>query len=91
MQILTPVTVGSLESSDVLVSLAPSEDGARHLEVESIVIKQYGRRITAVANEMLDAAGVDSGTVRIQDRGALECTLRARIKTALDREVKATV
>lgn len=91
MNILKPVMVGSLESSDVLISLAPSDDGARHLDVESIVIKQYGRRITAVANEILDAAGVSSGLIRIQDRGALECTLRARLKTALDREAKAAV
>jgi len=27
--------------------------------------------------------------VRIQDRGALECTLRARLETALERALKA--
>lgn len=85
MKILTSVVAGTLESSDVLVSLSPSESGEVELRVESIVIKQFGRRIRAVAEEMLSQRSVREGIVRIQDRGSLECTLRARLETALDR------
>ena len=85
VNILTSVVAGSLESSDVLVSLAPSQNGELDLQIESIVIKQFGRRIHAVAEEMLRRQSVQSGMIRIQDRGALECTLRARLETALAR------
>ena len=85
VEILTSVVAGSLESSDVLVSLAPSQNGELDLQIESIVIKQFGRRIHAVAEEMLQQQSVQSRMIRIQDRGALECTLRARLETALAR------
>jgi len=76
---------GSLESSDVLVTIAPSAETTVDLQVESIVIKQYGKRIRAVAEELVAAAGLSAAKVRIQDRGALECTLRARMETAIAR------
>ena len=85
VNILTSVVAGSLESSDVLISLAPSKSGELELQVESIVIKQFGRRIHAIAEEMLRQQSVQGGMIRIQDRGALECTLRARLETALAR------
>lgn len=81
------VMAGSLESSDALISLIPGD--TCRVEIESIVIKQYGRRIRATAEEMMKERGVTAGTMKIQDRGALDCTLRARIKTALDRECLA--
>jgi len=76
---------GSLESSDVLVTIAPSAETTVDLQIESIVIKQYGKRIRAVAEELVAAAGLSAAKVRIQDRGALECTLRARMETAIAR------
>ena len=85
VNILTSVVAGSLESSDVLVSLAPSQNGELDLQIESIVIKLFGGRIHGVAEEMLRQQSVLSGMIRIQDRGALECTLRARLETALAR------
>lgn len=76
---------GSLESSDVLVSVSPAAAPGVELVVESIVIKQYGDRIRKVAAEVSAQAGLAGATVRVQDRGALECTLRARLETAIAR------
>lgn len=80
---------GSLESSDVLVTVGPAEGEENKLDVESIVFKQFGARIRSVAEEVVAASGVKGAAVRIQDRGALECTLRARLETALERAIKA--
>jgi citrate lyase subunit gamma (acyl carrier protein) len=80
---------GSLESSDVLVTVAPSDGGENRLDVESIVFKQFGARIRSVAEEVMNASEIRGAAVRIQDRGALECTLRARLETALERALKA--
>lgn len=85
MKILKSSVAGSLESSDVLVSVSPSGGEENSVDVESIVMKQYGARIRSVADEMLSSTGVSGAEVKIQDRGALECTLRARLETALER------
>jgi citrate lyase subunit gamma (acyl carrier protein) len=48
-----------------------------------VVEAQFGDSIRAVAGEMLDQFGLDNVCLRIDDRGALECVLRARIETAI--------
>lgn len=76
---------GSLESSDAMVTIVPSGDANVEYEIESIVIKQFGKRIRAVTQEVVAASGLEGVKVHVQDRGALECTLRARLETAIAR------
>lgn len=76
---------GSLESSDALVTITPTDSEGVDIRVDSIVMKQYGRRIHAVAEELAATAELSGAILRVQDRGALECTLRARIETAIGR------
>ncbi|SMG31855.1 citrate lyase acyl carrier protein [Dethiosulfovibrio salsuginis] len=83
MDVKTAVA-GTLESSDVMVSYSPS-DSDLEIVVESIVVKQRGRLIKSVLEEITSNRGVSKGILTVQDRGALECTLRARVETALDR------
>jgi len=85
MKAVKDSAAGSLESSDVLVSVIPAGGSAVSLSVDSIVFKQYGARIRSVAEEMIDTSGLSGASVMIQDRGALECTLRARLETAIER------
>lgn len=79
---------GSLESSDALVTVSPATGEGVSIEVESIVIKQFGKRIRSVAEELASASGLSGARLRIQDKGALECTLRARLETAIERATK---
>ncbi len=83
MDVKTAVA-GTLESSDVMVSYSPS-DSDLEIVVESIVVKQRGRLIRSVLEEITSRWGVSKGVLTVQDRGALECTLRARVETALER------
>lgn len=83
MDVKTAVA-GTLESSDVMVSYSPS-DSDLEIVVESIVVKQRGRLIMSVLEEITSRWGVSKGVLTVQDRGALECTLRARVETALER------
>lgn len=87
MKALRSVTAGSLESSDVLVTITPLAEEKVEYVIDSIVIKQFGARIRKVTEEMANQAGVSAARIHVQDRGALECTLRARLETALDRSV----
>ena len=79
--VLKPASAGTMESSDVLVELVPAQ--GRDIQLTSVVEAQFGDSIRAVAGEMLDQFGLDNVCLRIDDRGALECVLRARIETAI--------
>lgn len=79
------VIVGSLESSDAMITITPSEQEKVEIEVDSIVKKQFGERIEKVSASMVSASKLARAKVKVQDRGALECTLRARLETALER------
>lgn len=85
MEIRKNVSAGSLESSDVMVTLGPLEKGGLDVKIDSVVEKQFGNRIRKVTDELLAGNGINAGFVLIQDRGALECTLRARLETAIAR------
>lgn len=85
MKITRTVVAGSLESNDVLVTVGPSETPGIHLELESIVLKQFGKRIEEVVLETLRTLHVDDAYIHIQDRGALNCTLMARVEVAIAR------
>ncbi len=83
MQIIRQAMAGTLESSDVLVEISPADRIC--IELESPVKAQFGDSILATAKEVLEAQGVQGAQVRLQDQGALDCTLRARLETCIAR------
>ena len=82
MEIVKTASAGTLESSDVFVEVAPGA-GRVEVELESVVQLQFGEAIESVVREVLAENGVRSASVRVTDRGALECVIRARVETAL--------
>ena len=84
MEVLKRATAGTMESSDAYVEIEPSDDGLA-VVIESVVEKQFGDRIEASVREVLAESGVLSARVRIADRGALDCVIRARVETAIQR------
>ena len=88
MDIVRTAAAGTLESNDVLVSVAPGE-GRVEIEVESIVLDQFGENIRQAAQEVIGEIGITSAKVRLEDRGALDCTVKARVETALRRAGEA--
>lgn len=86
MKIEKPAVAGTLESSDAMVTVEPNETGAGiELNLESSVMHQYGRQIRKVALETLARLEVEDAIVRIVDKGALDCTLKARVECAVFR------
>ena len=77
---------GTLESSDAQVTVEPGE-GKIDFELQSAVIHQYGNHIKKVAYETLERLGVSNVKLKIVDKGALDCTLKARIEGAVYRAV----
>ena len=71
---------GTLESGDILIQIAPG-DGLQ-VELQSSVAAQFGRQIKALITETLQGLGIDNAYVKATDKGALDCTIRARVTAA---------
>ena len=84
MEIKRTAVAGTLESSDCMVRVEPAESGLV-LELDSAVMRQYGDRIREVAFETLDRLDVKNAHVSIVDKGALDCTIKARVECAVMR------
>ena len=85
MKIITTGVAGTMESSDIIVRIEPKETSGIELSLESDVKQQYGDRIEQVIRETLAAMGVESAYVSAVDKGALDCTLKARVEGAVFR------
>ena len=84
MEIKTTASAGTMESSDVYVEIEPGTQGLQ-VQLESVVAQQFGEEIRAVVLDVLKENQVENANVRIVDRGALECVIRARVETAVIR------
>lgn len=81
MRIIKEALAGTLESSDVLVRVSPADD--LRVDVKSSVAAQYGEDIRRVVTEQLQRHGVTDGLVAVEDKGALEFVIRARVEGAV--------
>ena len=81
MEIKKPAVAGTLESSDCMVTVEQGQGGIE-LDLQSAVIRQYGKQIRKVALETLERLGVQNAYVRMVDKGALDCTIKARVEAA---------
>lgn len=88
MEIKKTAIAGTLESSDAQITVVPSD--SLSINIESSVMNQYGRQIKAAVLETLKELDVKEGDVTVIDKGALECTLKARIECAVYRSSDAS-
>ncbi len=71
---------GTLESGDIMINIGPGE--GLQIDLQSSVAAQFGRQIKAVITETLESLGVKDAHVQAIDKGALDCTIRARVTAA---------
>ncbi len=86
MILLHTASAGTLESSDCLVTVSPAE--GLELEYKGANSVIFYERTKRLAEKVLNEYGLEGADISIQDRGALEITIRARIETALLRAAK---
>ena len=84
MEIYCRASAGTLESSDAYVEIEPGS-GAVDVQIQSVVADQFGTQIERAVREVLSECCVENANVRVVDRGALECVIRARVETAVIR------
>ncbi|MCP1102372.1 citrate lyase subunit gamma (acyl carrier protein) [Aequitasia blattaphilus] len=89
MKIQKPAMAGTLESSDCQVTVEKGQ-GTVELELSSSVINQYGEQIRRVIQETLTKLEVEDVKIVVVDKGALDCTIRARVECAVYRANEET-
>lgn len=87
MNIRIPAKAGTMESNDIYIMVSPNDDGGIIIDLESIVMKQFGKQIKEVIIETLSKLNVKDVHLVARDRGALDYTIRARVETAIKRAI----
>ena len=79
---LKNAAAGTLGSGDIMIQIAPAETKGLHIELDSTVAAQFGRQIRTVITETLTGLGIEDADVKATDKGARDCTIRARVTAA---------
>ena len=82
MKIIKAASAGTLESSDAYVEIEPGKNGIK-VQLESVVMDQFGQAIEKTVRAVVAEQSVANANVRVIDRGALDCVIRARVETAV--------
>lgn len=87
MKLLHEASAGTTESGDAKITVRPAEAGNQgfDLAVHGPSAARYGDSIRSVATEVLAALGVGAAIVTIEEKGALDATIRARLVAACGR------
>ena len=65
----------------------PAMAGSVEFSLESAVINQYGNQIRKVVLQTLENLDVKDVKISVVDKGALDCTIKARVEGAVFRSV----
>ena len=90
MKIIKTGMAGTLESSDVMVTVRENPGGGINIYLQSVGEKQFGHQIKNLVKNNLERLGIDEAAVQLNDKGALDCTIEARLSAALYRAAGIT-
>lgn len=76
---------GTLESSDIQITIEKNDNKGIEIELNSVVEKQYGKQIRKKILETIEVMGLEDVKVIAIDKGALDCTIVARTMAAVCR------
>ena len=76
---------GTLESGDILIRISPADKPGLEINLNSTVAYQFGSQIKRVIAETAGESGLAGAVIDATDKGALDCTIRARTATAIVR------
>ena len=85
MKLITTGSAGTMESNDIMIAVEPTDESGVQVELTSNVYQQFGKQIIAVIRETAAGYGVENALITAVDKGALDCTVRARVAAALTR------
>lgn len=83
MKIEKKSVAGTLQSNDCMIHLSPCDE--IQIKLDSPVAYEFGDQIEKVVRETAEKEGIDGSLIEIEDKGALDCTIQARLRTAIRR------
>ena len=81
---------GTLESSDTYIHVSPIEENKIKIILESSVEEIYGEAIEELVMHTITEMGVSNILVKVQDKGALDFVIKARVQAAVLRACELT-
>lgn len=80
---------GTTESGDARVTAGPGKGGL-HLTLSGPSVQRYEADIRSAVMATLAALGINDAAISIEEKGALDATIRARLTTACSRAAGET-
>lgn len=91
MEIKKIASAGSLDSSDVLVTIESNQKNQNYIMINSPFIRQFGQEMKNIVTKILNDLKINGCNIVIQDQGALDEVLIARTITAISRATASTI
>ncbi len=85
MELKRPAMASTLESSDVQITLRPDPGQGIQINLQSDVKAMFGDAIEATVRAVLEEFDVKDALVDVNDKGALDFAIRARMECAVCR------
>ena len=79
MLIKKTAVCGTLESSDVQITIRPNEGNGIRIELDSVVKTIFGDEIIRTVQEV----EVRDADISLVDKGALDCVIRSRMQAVI--------
>lgn len=90
MNIVDIGIAGTMESSDIMITVKKADEEGIKIQLTSSVEKQFGEQIKKVIKECLEEKQITQATVIAVDKGALDCVIKARTFAAIHRACNNT-
>ncbi len=90
MDIVKTGIAGTMESSDIMVTVAAPTGTGIKIDLTSSVEKQFGKQIRKTITDCAGRLGIKNADITAVDKGALDCVIKARVETAIYRSCEST-
>ena len=85
LELKKTAVAGTLESSDVMVTAGPNPGKGIEIRIDSAVKAMFGDAILKTVETVLSEMDVKDALMELNDKGAIDCVIRARVSAAICR------
>lgn len=85
MNLKITASAGTTDKTDVLITVGPNGGKGVHIDMESTVKDLFGDSIRETIEKVLKEFDVTDALVQVDDKGAYDFAIRARMRCALCR------
>lgn len=85
MKITTSASAGTMESGDIMIEIESGQQRDVEVVLKSSVANEFGKQIIATIRRAVEEFGLEYAVINAVDKGALDCTIRARVAAACQR------